>query len=90
MSKLEMQTYVKKPIEIKAIQFDYGDILSYEDAVFWRQFSPVEITWESDRPFESWLEIKIETSEGTMRAKKGDWIIKGIDDEICPCADSFF
>lgn len=32
----------------------------------------------------------IETLEGTMRADLGDWIIKGVENEIYPCKDSIF
>ena len=34
--------------------------------------------------------IGIETLEGTMRAEKGDWIIKGIKGEFYPCKPDIF
>lgn len=35
-------------------------------------------------------EITIHTLEGNMRAKKGDWIIIGIEGELYPCKKSVF
>ena len=35
-------------------------------------------------------EIEIETLEGTMKANKGDWIIKGVKGEIYPCKPDVF
>jgi hypothetical protein len=34
--------------------------------------------------------LKIETLEGWMLANKGDWIIKGVKNEIYPCKDDIF
>ena len=34
--------------------------------------------------------IKLRTLEGIMRAATGDWIIKGIKDELYPCKDDIF
>ena len=35
-------------------------------------------------------EIEIETLEGTMKADKGDWIIKGVKGELYPCKPDIF
>jgi hypothetical protein len=35
-------------------------------------------------------EMSIETLEGTMKANKGDWIIKGVNGEIYPCKPDIF
>jgi len=35
-------------------------------------------------------EITIHTLEGNMRAKKGDWIIIGVEGELYPCKKSVF
>ena len=34
--------------------------------------------------------IEIETLEGTMKADKGDWIIKGVKGELYPCKPDVF
>ena len=50
----------------------------------WRK-RPVEITAQRmPEPFE------VETLEGTMRGKKGDWLITGIKGEQYPCDDDIF
>ena len=35
-------------------------------------------------------EIEIETLEGTMKANKGDWIIRGVKGELYPCKPDVF
>lgn len=40
--------------------------------------------YSGEEPFE------IETREGKMKAKKGDWIIEGIEKELYPCALQIF
>ena len=35
-------------------------------------------------------ELGIETLEGNMTARPGDWIIKGVQGEFYPCKDSIF
>jgi len=50
----------------------------------WRK-RPVEITAQRmAEPFE------VETMEGTMRGKAGDWLITGVQGEQYPCADAIF
>lgn len=69
--------YVKKPVVIEAVQFiNSADIHEFcGDKVR----EPVG---------EDYLEI--ETLEGTMRASKGDYIIKGIRGEFYPCKPDIF
>lgn len=35
-------------------------------------------------------EVFIDTLEGTMKADKGDWIIKGVKGELYPCKPDVF
>ena len=35
-------------------------------------------------------ELEIETLEGTMKADKGDWIIRGVKGELYPCKPDVF
>lgn len=37
-----------------------------------------------DEPF------KVETLEGTMRGKKGDWLMIGVNNEMYPCDQAIF
>ncbi len=36
------------------------------------------------------IEVKIETLEGTMTARPGDWIITGVNGEKYPCKQDIF
>ena len=36
------------------------------------------------------VEMEIETLEGTMKANKGDWIIRGVKGELYPCKPDVF
>ena len=40
--------------------------------------------------FENDEEIEIETLEGTMKANKGDFIIRGVKGELYPCKEDIF
>ena len=35
-------------------------------------------------------EFEVETLEGIMRGKPGDWLLRGIRGELYPCADDIF
>ncbi len=69
----------KKPIVIEAVQWNGRNI---EELCFWAGRNI------STDLLDEWLEI--ETLEGSMRANKGDWIIKGIAGEFYPCKDEIF
>lgn len=45
-----------------------------------------ETGWESDRDGA----VLIHTPEGTMRGDPGDWIIRGVENELYPCKPSVF
>lgn len=72
--------YIKKPIEIEAFRY------CFDGEPEWSEKSPnVNHCQTND---DMWLEIK--TLEGVMRANPGDYIIKGIKDEIYPCKFDIF
>ncbi len=68
----------KKPVIIDAIQFtgENGD----EIASF----------MQCQYPFIENGKLLIGTLEGTMKADQGDWIIKGVKGEFCPCKPDIF
>jgi len=35
-------------------------------------------------------DFEVETLEGVMRGKKGDWLIQGVEGELYPCKDEIF
>lgn len=84
-----MAKYVKKPVEIEAFQLNSRGLVG-EDW-FWDAVSRNEIITHSFGkyyPDDAWIEIK--TLEGTMIAKTGDYIIKGVKGEIYPCKADIF
>ena len=82
--------YVKKPVVIDAFQLGEDGVVS-EDW-FWDPVARNDIAIHNfDRESiynPAWCEIK--TLEGTMVAKAGDYIIKGVKGEIYPCKSDIF
>lgn len=79
-----IQKYRKKPIEIEAIQF--WDNTSCLMELSEMGLDPVNVDY-SNRNLPT---LKIKTLEGTMLAKEGDYIIKGIRGEFYPCKPAIF
>lgn len=73
--------FVKKPVEIEAIQFTEKSVQECLD------FINAQCTFNKESG-ES--EIIILTLEGLMTAKLGDWIIKGVKGEFYPCKPDIF
>ncbi len=73
--------YRKKPIVIEAILWDGEGITK-----------ALEFAAESGRGLQLYEDggLAIETLEGTMRANVGDYIIKGVKNEIYPCKPDIF
>jgi hypothetical protein len=72
-----MAKYRKKPVVIEAVQYDGTfpmEFLRYDERVF------------SD----GGNGICIKTLEGVMTARPGDWIIRGMKDELYPCKPDIF
>jgi len=74
-----MGMYRKKPVEIEAIIWK-GDNLEEIMAM-----SKSREAWCGNKD-----EMFIKTLEGTMKAKLGDYIIKGVKGEIYPCKPDIF
>lgn len=74
-----MATYRKQPLEIEAFKWTVDQVPDW-----WREASKDFLI---DIPTTS---VFIPTIEGTMEAKKGDYIIKGIKGEIYPCKPEIF
>lgn len=77
-----MPKYRKRPVEIEAWRLPMSDSDSrafdnHDDIVFKR---------ENDRI----VGAIIKTSEGTMTASEGDWIIRGVKNELYPCKPDIF
>lgn len=82
--------YRKKPIVIEAIQWNglnleeikefVGDSLIYNIS---------DAAWKVGKGTPT-VHIKIKTLEGTMIAKAGDYIIRGVNGEMYPCKADIF
>ena len=78
--------YMKKPVVVSSFQLGYQDMpLWFQEAVADNKVNNIDAFLASANEI-----IKIKTLEGVMSAKKGDWIIKGIEGEIYPCKDEIF
>ena len=73
-----MSYFRKKPVVIEAMKFTGRN----HDAIL--QFTGAEAAdYVGD-------DFSIHTLEGTMKASKGDWIIKGVKGEFYPCKPDIF
>lgn len=87
-----MNKYIKKPIEIEAIQWNGNnlkEIMEFLDSEF-----PYEDNTEyATRKFSYYKttnNLYINTLEGNMKANIGDYIIKGVNGEFYPCKPDIF
>lgn len=79
-----MAKFRKKPVEVDALRWTGDNILAVYE--FMHPQQPTYM-WEfSDRD----EIVGIETLEGVMVAKKGDWIIRGVKGEFYPCKSDIF
>ena len=75
--------YRKKPVEVEAIQFDGWN---WREVYQFMSSEPLLFTQD----FRKYEYILIETLEGIMKAKVGDYIIKGVHGEFYPCKPDIF
>ncbi len=68
--------YRKRPVVIEAVQFTGTN---HE-----------EVQRFDDSLVAKFHEVPIQTLEGLMVAKKGDWIIRGVNGELYPCKPDIF
>lgn len=78
-----MPIFRKKPVTIEAIQFT--DKVSAVAILEWTDFKVAIDGSDRSNPF-----IEIDTLEGKMIAKPGDWIIRGVKGEFYPCKPDIF
>jgi hypothetical protein len=79
-----MPFFRKKPVVIEAIQWLNRKLIC-----------PGEPEWFCKAEEDNMIRLAgtslfIETSEGVMEAKVGDWIIRGVKGEIYPCKPDIF
>ena len=79
-----MPQFRKKPVVIEAFQnVVTGHTQAFPTWLF-EALTSGNITAVSDDA------LDIHTLEGTMRADKGDWIIRGVKGELYPCKPDIF
>jgi hypothetical protein len=92
-----MPNFRKKPVEIEAREVPTfpgteGVVAYVEEVVSLAQWcggtSYMMINEEDERGGENRIEIP--TLEGTMFARPGDWIIRGVQGEFYPCKPDIF
>ena len=79
-----MTKYKKKPVVIEAWLWD-----ELHNTLKKIGCGYMAHTGRTDRPGEC-TSLSIETFEGSMRVRKGDYIIKGIEGEFYPCKPEIF
>ena len=78
-----VRQYQKKPVAVEAVQLTREN---YEQVMEWMKIS-VRYSLNADNTLEH---LTIPTLEGDHRAKPGDYIIKGVKGEFCPCKPDIF
>lgn len=80
----------KKPVVIEAVQFtDENKDFIYSRFVTCNKYAFHEKLEDGTRDYKKPL-LVIDTLEGEMTAKLGDWIIKGVNGEFYPCKPDIF
>ncbi|BEO91139.1 hypothetical protein FNSP4_09460 [Fusobacterium nucleatum] len=88
-----IKKYIKKPIEIEAIQLKEDSIIEVFDFLDRANYKETKSAEELEDFSQMILKqgyIEIETLEGMMKASFGDYIIKGIKGEFYPCKPDIF
>lgn len=53
----------------------------------WKKFRKKPVVVKARQLTEDQL---VDTAEGTMHGRPGDWLIRGVEGELYPCKDSVF
>lgn len=77
------QRYKKKPVEIEAVQYT-GSYVSQLEIIDWAH--PHISVWCD----EIGVYLLVKTLEGDMKARRTDYIIRGIAGEYYPCNEKIF
>lgn len=87
-----MPKFRKKPIVIEAFRIGIDNIPDWAKDKIIDNYIVLRSGQEIQSPFEhrtdTWAEIR--TLEGTMIASHGDYIIKGVNNEVYPCKPDIF
>jgi hypothetical protein len=82
---LQTGRWRKKPVVIDAVRFTGFDGGNGDELARWIHEQGVEVSVDPGG-----REMRINTLEGPIWARPGDWIIRGVDHELYPCKDHIF
>lgn len=88
-----IKKYVKKPVEVEAIQLKEDNIIEVFDFLDGANYKETKSAEELEDFSQMILKqgyIEIKTLEGMMKTGFGDYIIKGIKGEFYPCKPDIF
>ena len=89
-----MAQFRKKPVVIEAMrvppQCDDSNIQAHGELVVWLSLHSGGCDQRDWEVANGNGEIDIDTLEGTMLARNGDWIICGVKGELYPCKPDIF
>lgn len=88
-----IKKYIKKPVEIEAIQLTKDNIIEVFDFLDGANYKKTRSV-EELKNFSQWVlkqgYIEINTLKGITKVSFGDYIIKGIKGEFFPCKPDIF
>lgn len=82
-----MQKYRKKPVIIEAVQLTKDNAFEVYQLIYGDNGLMTDLVYRTIMESGG---MHIITSEGTMKADFGDYIIKGVDGEFYPCKPDIF
>ena len=80
-----VKLYVKKPIPVEAVQWDGTNTKE-----LFELSRDIRFIYHENENKEVDTECYVQTLEGNLYAKVGDYIIKGVRGEVYPCACDIF
>lgn len=81
-----MGQFKKKPVIIEAMRLPLTNEDPPGELFQWLDDNSKDLEWESGRD----ETLIIHTMEGSMTARPGDWIIRGVRGELYPCKPDIF
>lgn len=83
-----MAKYIKESTVVEAFKWT-GDNQQHEDPTWIIEAINNKKVWFNNKCTEE-CKLIIKTSEGTMTANRGDYIVKGVNNELHPCNPDIF
>lgn len=86
-----MPKYRKKPVVVEAVRWTGSNLEEIRNFVGSDLIEECVELFDIKRTLKEMLvDIAIDTLEGTMRVDYGDYIIKGVNNELYPCKPDIF